>query len=605
MVIRLLPEALANRIAAGEVVERPASAVKELVENAIDSGATHIEIVLRDGGRELIAVTDDGAGMTADELALAVERHATSKLPNDDLLRISSLGFRGEALPSIGAVSRLRITSRCQGAESAFRIDVEGGAKGAPAPAARSAGTRVEVRDLFYAIPARLKFLKSTRTEISHAVDTVNRLAMAYPGIGFTLTEGAGAEARARVKLPPESGDMFGARLSRLARILGREFADNALPVEAERQGLGLTGYIGLPTLARANALSQYLFVNARPVKDRLLAGAVRAAYRDLIARDRHPVLVLFLDVPPEMVDVNVHPAKAEVRFREPGLVRGLLIGALRHALAAAGHRASTTVADAALGAFSPGVAAGGGYAGRDAISAGQRGGLMEAAARFQAPDAQSSLTAVDQPSAPPPAVYEETPDASLPLGLARAQLHGTYVLAEAADGIVLVDQHAAHERLVEERLKHQLAENGVARQALLLPEVVELGEEGVSALTARAEELAGLGLLLEPFGAGAVVVREVPALLGKVDIKGLVRDLADQLAELGEALGLRERLDSLCATLACHSSVRAGKRLAAEEMNALLRDMEATPGSGQCGHGRPTYVKLKLADIEKLFGRR
>jgi DNA mismatch repair protein MutL len=602
--IRLLPESLANRIAAGEVVERPASALKELVENAIDAGATRIEVVLRDGGRALIAVADDGAGMTADELALATMRHATSKLPHDDLLRISSLGFRGEALPSIGAVARLRITSRARGAGEAFRIEVEGGTKGAPAPAARSAGTRVEVRDLFYATPARLKFLKSPRTELNHAVDAVKRLAMAYPGIGFTLAEGAGEGVRVRVKLPPEAGDLFGARLSRLSRILGREFADNALPVEAERQGLRLTGYIGLPTLARANALSQYLFVNARPVKDRLLAGAVRAAYRDLIARDRHPLLALFLEVPPEMVDVNVHPAKAEVRFREPGLVRGLLIGALRHALAEAGHRASTTVADAALGAFRPG-----GDMSRSGEGGALSRGFMETAARFQAPDTQASLAGLDRPSAPPPAAapaeLEAAPDSSYPLGLARAQLHGTYIVAEAADGIVLVDQHAAHERLVEERLKRQLAENGVTRQALLLPEVVELGEEGASALAARAEELAGLGLLLEPFGEGAVVVREVPALLGAVEVKELVRDLADQVAEIGEALGLREHLTSLCATLACHASVRAGRRLAPEEMTALLREMEATPGSGQCGHGRPTYVKLGLADIEKLFGRR
>ncbi|WP_142847864.1 DNA mismatch repair endonuclease MutL [Telmatospirillum sp. J64-1] len=614
MSIRLLPPNLINQIAAGEVVERPASAVKELVENAIDAGATRIDVVLADGGQSLIAVTDDGSGMAPEDIALAVERHATSKLPDDDLFHISHLGFRGEALPSIGSVARLRITSRLKGAETAWALLVEGGVKGQPEPAAHPPGTRVEVRDLFYATPARLKFLKAPRTELSHAVDVVERLGMAHPRIAFSLSDGT----RTVVKLPAASGDDETARLTRLAGVLGRDFEANALPIDASREGLRLYGHAGLPTLNKGNAQSQYLFVNGRPVRDRLLQGAVRGAYQDFLASDRHPVLALFLEVPPELVDVNVHPAKAEVRFRDAGLVRGLIVSALKHALTAAGHRAATTVADAALGSLRPHSGWSPAYPQRPQhLSA----ALSQAAAQMQAPlgltgglqeggapqhHAWSQLPGFTAPPAARPA--EEMPEAApeqYPLGVARGQLHNTYIVAQTATGIVIVDQHAAHERLIYERMKQALAEQGVKRQGLLLPEVVELDEADADRLVARAAELADLGLILESFGPGAVVVREVPALLGDCDVQGLVRDMADQLAELGEALALKDALAHVCGTMACHGSVRAGRALNTAEMNALLRQMEATPHSGQCNHGRPTYVELKLADIEKLFGRR
>jgi DNA mismatch repair protein MutL len=587
MPIRQLPPVVVNRIAAGEVVERPAAAVKELVENAIDAGATRIDILLRDGGQSLIAVADNGSGMSRDELALAIERHCTSKLPDDDLLAITALGFRGEALPSIGAVSRLRIVSRPPGFDSAWEIAVEAGAVRPPAPAAHPPGTRVEVRDLFFATPARLKFLKTVRSERDQAVDTVRRLAMAYPGIGFTVT---GDDDRVLLRLAPVES-----RAARLAALLGRDFGDNSVAVDAVREGFRLTGLIGLPTLNRALPRDQYLVVNGRPVRDRLLVGAVRGAYQDVLARDRHPIVALFLDGPNEEIDVNVHPAKAEVRFRDAGLVRGLIVGALRHALDAAGHRASSTVADAALGAFRAGN-------GGPSPSAWEpRFAFPPSLPPRQLAEAGNAFLMPERPSAaelaePPPDSY---------LGAARAQLHNTYVVAETADGMVLVDQHAAHERLVYERMKEALAAHGVKRQVLLLPEVIELDEPVAARLAARAEELAEFGLVLEPFGAGAVIVREVPALVPGLDVKALIRDMADELAEWDDALALKERVEEVCGTLACHSSVRAGRRLSPAEMDALLRQMEATPNSGQCNHGRPTYVKLALSDIERLFGRR
>jgi len=606
--VRRLPETLVNRIAAGEVVERPASALKELVENALDAGARRIDVVLRDGGRTLIQVSDDGWGMDPDTLALAVERHVTSKLPDDDLTHISTLGFRGEALPSIGAVSRLTITSRAAGAPAAWRIRVEGGAVGAPEPAALSAGTRVEVRDLFYATPARLKFLKIPRTEQMHAAEILQRLAMAAPTVGFTLSDGS----RTVLSLEAAQGELFEARLTRLGAVLGRDFAADALPIDAERQGYRLTGYAGLPTLHRRTSAHQYLFVNGRPVRDKLLLGAVRGAYMDFIASDRHPMLALFLELPAEEVDVNVHPAKTEVRFRDAGLVRGLIVGALKHALAEAGHRASASVGTATLGAFrQDGLAPHSGTA-RPAWGTPQwtplpSRGLAESQAAWQAPMPSAGGT-LDLGTAPA-ARYESAPADPLaerhPLGAARAQIHATYIVAQTEDGLVIVDQHAAHERLVYERMKEALAAGGVARQALLLPEVVELEEAAVDRLVARAPELAELGLVLEGFGQGAVVVREVPALLGRTDTVALVRDLADDLAEVGDAQSLQDRLADVCGTMACHGSVRAGRRLGAEEMNALLRQMEVTPHSGQCNHGRPTYVELKLSDIERLFGRR
>jgi DNA mismatch repair protein MutL len=608
MTIRQLPPTLVDRIAAGEVVERPAAVVKELVENAIDAGARRIEVTLRDGGLALIAVTDDGSGMSPAELALAVERHCTSKLPDDDLLGIRTLGFRGEALPSIASVARLTVTTRRRGEDSAATLAIEGGVKGMVMPAAHPHGTRVEVRDLFYATPARLKFLKTPRTERDQALDAVQRLAMAYPAIAFTFVAD---EQRVMLRLAAATADLVGdsasARRQRLAAILGRDFADNALAIDASREGCRLVGLAGLPTLNRATARDQYLFVNGRPVRDKLLVGAVRGAYQDFLARDRHPMVVLFLDCPESDVDVNVHPAKAEVRFRDAALVRGLIVGALRNALGGAGHRAATTVADAALGAFRPGeLPIHSGYAADPGYGRGAAlpRGFAEAAAALYAP--QGGLAGL-APGARETTV-SESGAASLeqyPLGAARAQLHDTYIVAQTERGIVIVDQHAAHERLVYERMKEHLGNGGVKRQLLLLPEVVELDEADASRLVARAAELAELGLVIEAFGPGAVIVREVPALLGETDTIGLVRDLADELAEFGEALALKERLESICGTLACHGSVRAGRRLNNAEMNALLREMEATPHSGQCNHGRPTYVELQLADIERLFGRR
>ncbi|MDE0795684.1 MAG: DNA mismatch repair endonuclease MutL [Alphaproteobacteria bacterium] len=605
MTLRRLPETLVNRIAAGEVIERPAAAVKELVENAIDAGARHIDVVLEDGGRILISVTDDGCGMTADELELAVERHATSKLPDDDLVDIRTLGFRGEALPSIGAVSRLSIASRAAGASEAYAILIEGGRKEAPKPAALGNGTRIEVRDLFYATPARLKFLKTPRTEVNHASDAIKRLAMAHPEVAFSLAD----EDRTRFRYGPAQGDLLTARLDRLSAVMGREFADNAVAVSAERGGIRLGGYAGVPTLNRGNARAQYLFVNGRPVQDRLLVGAVRGAYQDFLARNRHPMVALFLDVPPECVDVNVHPAKAEVRFQDAGLVRGLIVGGLRHALEAAGHKASTTVATAALGAFQPGTGAPGGGSMPWRQSSALPRELAEIAAAYQAPASTGVLDAFDAPSARVMADINSQllapPATNFPLGAARAQVHETYIVAQTDTGIVIVDQHAAHERLVYERMKTALADGGAKRQGLLIPEVVEMDEAAVDRLCERVAEFEELGLAIEKFGPGAVVVREVPALLGQADVTGLLRDLADDLEEFGAGLALKERLEDVCSTMACHGSVRAGRRLTSEEMNALLREMEVTPHSGQCNHGRPTYVELNLSDIERLFGRR
>ena len=582
MTIRLLPSNLVNQIAAGEVVERPASAVKELVENAVDAGARRIEVVLVEGGQALISVTDDGGGMAPGDLELAVERHATSKLPDDDLHDIRHMGFRGEALPSIGSVARLRLTSRPKGADTAWTLAVEGGLKGRPEPAAHPPGTRVEVRDLFFATPARLKFLKSAKSELLAARDVIERLAMAHPDIAFSLAD----DGRTVIRLPALGGDPDAARLERLAAILGRDFAQNSMAVDAGRDGLRLTGVIGLPTYNKATAASQYLFVNGRPVRDRLLAGALRGAYQDVLAHDRHAVVALFLDVPPEEVDVNVHPAKAEVRFRDPPAVRGLIVGGIRHALAGAGHRAASPQ---------------GGFA---ALGGVRSGGPVS----YSSPSRpQASLGLAEAPAVVRVIQPESAGDvpAAFPLGLARGQVHNTYIVAETADGMVIVDQHAAHERLVYERMKASMAEGGVARQGLLIPEVVELDEASAQRLLERTEALAEFGLVIEPFGAGAVVVRDVPALLGEASVVALVRDLADQLADGGEALALEERLARVCGTAACHRSVRAGRALNVAEMNALLRQMEATPLSGQCNHGRPTHVTLKLADIERMFGRR
>ncbi|HEY0102935.1 MAG TPA: DNA mismatch repair endonuclease MutL [Brevundimonas sp.] len=617
MPIRRLPPETVNRIAAGEVVERPSSAIKELVENALDAGATRIEVQADGGGLSRILIADDGCGMAADQLALAVERHATSKLEPDDagdvdLLRISTLGFRGEALPSIGSVARLTITSRPKAGGDAHRIVVEGGDQRPVSPAGFPGphGARVEVRDLFYATPARLKFMKSERSEAMAISEEIKRQAMAHETVAFTLD----LDGRTTLRLPAEHPGDEG-RLKRLAALLGRDFEANALLIDQARENVRLTGYAGLPTYSRGNAGHQYLFVNGRPVKDRLLQGALRGAYADFLARDRHPAAVLFLDIDPLYVDVNVHPAKAEVRFRDPALVRGLIVGAIRHALAGAGHRASTTVAADALAGFRPysGVGSGPAYSPSSPSAQGWSGwqgwaapasamaqtipGLAERSARVEPGPALDGWPSDAAPSAPDLIDH--------PLGAARAQLHGTYIVAQTRDGLVVVDQHAAHERLVYERMKVQMAAGSVTRQVLLTPEVVDLDPAEAERVVAKADELAELGLVVEPFGGGAVLVRETPALLGAADVQGLIRDIADDLSEHGAALSLTERLGEVCGTMACHGSVRAGRVLSAPEMNALLREMEATPHSGQCNHGRPTYVELKLADLEKLFGRR
>jgi DNA mismatch repair protein MutL len=616
MPIRRLPPEAVNRIAAGEVIERPAAAVKELVENALDAGARRIAVRIERGGLGLIAIEDDGGGIPRDELSLAVERHATSKLMagdrgDVDLLNIHTMGFRGEALPSIGAVARLAITSKASGAGEAWTIAVEGGALQPVRPSAWAAlsesGTRVEVRDLFFATPARLKFMKSERAEMMAVSEVVKRLAMARPDVAFSLEH----DGRASLRLSAEADPENEGRRARLAAILGADFAPNCIALDQTRDTVRLSGFAGLPTFNRGTREHQHLFVNGRPVKDKLIVGAVRAAYQDLLARDRHPVAALFLDLPPSEVDVNVHPAKTEVRFRDAALVRGLIVGALSHALAGAGHRASTTTAASALGAVRPH------YAPQPALRAWgvaeeaiAPGDFMMPSGRVEAPSWKVGVSPTDlEPvlerlAGETPAVQDE--DARFfPLGAARAQIHETYIVAQTEDGIVIVDQHAAHERLVYERMKQMLANGGVRRQGLLIPEVVELDPSEAEALAARAEELAQLGLVIEPFGPGAILVRETPALLGHVNAAGMLKDLADDIAELGEAHALKERLEEVCSSIACHGSIRAGRRLTADEMNSLLRQMEATPFSGQCNHGRPTYVELKLADIEKLFGRR
>jgi len=597
MPVRQLAENVVNRIAAGEVVERPASVVKELVENALDAGSRRIEIVTDGGGRRLVRVTDDGSGMTCADLALSVERHATSKLPDDDLLAIDTLGFRGEALPSIGSVARLAITTRHAGEPNAWAIEVDAGEKSAVKPAALTEGTRVEVRDLFYATPARLKFLKTDRTEAEAIRDVVRRLAMSRPDVAFTLAGEERAPVTWGQALPGAAG-----QLARLGDVLGAEFRANAVAVRGGREGLTIEGYAALPTYTKGNALSQYLFVNGRPVRDRLMLGAVRGAYADYLPRDRHPVVALFVTVEPREVDVNVHPAKTEVRFRDSGLVRASIVRALQEALARDAQRTATTGGDATIAAFRPNTAPRRSWDWRNSPAFPTQGAT--ALAGFA--EAAQAAFETGAPAGDTRVVADAAPDLlDHPLGAARAQLHETYIVAQTRDGIVIVDQHAAHERIVYERMKAALERSGVARQILLIPEIVELDEADVERLTARAGELAKFGLALEAFGPGAVAVSETPSLLGETDTQALVRDLAEHMAEWDEALPLERRLMHVAATMACHGSVRAGRRLKGDEMNALLREMETTPNSGQCNHGRPTYVELKLGDIERLFGRK
>ena len=600
-IIRQLDEAAVNRIAAGEVVERPASAVKELVENALDAGALRIEVTVSDGGKSLIRVRDDGCGMAPETLPLALCRHATSKIDGSDLLNIHTFGFRGEALPSLGAVGRLRITSRVAG-QAAGEIAVSGGRAEPVRPAALPVGTVVELRDLFYATPARLKFLRSDRAEGQAVTDVVKRLAMAEPYVGFTLRDvSGGGDGRVVFRADPESGDLFDSMHRRLASVIGREFAENALRIDATREGLHMTGYAALPTYSRGAAVTQFLFVNGRPVRDKLLTGALRAAYMDVLSRDRHPAAALFIECDPVLVDVNVHPAKSEVRFRDPAIARGLVVSGLRHALAEAGHRASSTVAGATLGAMRPEPSGLARVYQMDRPTPEARA----AAYQGQAPAAFDGFG--EAPSArfdTAPVVEVAEPAESFPLGAARAQLHENYIVAQTETGMILVDQHAAHERLVYERLKRQMADTGVAAQVLLIPEIVELSAGECARLEEFAEELQGLGLTIEPFGGTAVAVRETPAILGEVDARALVLDILDELAEAGDSATLKARIDAILSRVACHGSIRSGRRMRVEEMNALLREMEATPMSGQCNHGRPTYVELKLSDIERLFGR-
>ena len=614
MPVRQLSEAVINRIAAGEVVERPASVVKELVENALDAGAHRVDVLTDGGGRRLVRVTDDGEGMTRADLALAIERHATSKLTDDDLAAISTLGFRGEALPSIGAVARLTITTRHQSEPHAWAIEVDAGVKSALKPAPLSAGTRVEVRDLFYATPARLKFLKLDRTEAEAVREVVRRLAMSRPDVAFTLAGEERAPVTFAATLPGAAG-----RLARLGDVLGAEFRTNAVEIAAEREGVRVEGFAALPTLARANALGQYLFVNDRPVRDKLLLGAVRAAYADYLPRDRHPLVALFVALDPRDVDVNVHPAKAEVRFRNAGLVRALIVQALKAGLAREGTRAATTGGAATIAALRPAAAPlRRAWDWRRSLArppdprAARVSGVLSGAVGFG--EAAQAAFEVGPPAADLRGDLAEEADAAFassaqghdhPLGAARAQVHETYIVAQTRDALVIVDQHAAHERIVYEKLKAAIGQTGVARQILLIPEIVDLDEAEVERLLAHGDELARYGVVLEPFGPGAVALRETPALLGEIDGAGLVRDLAEHISEWDEALPLERRLMAVASAMACHGSVRAGRRLKPEEMNALLREMERTPNSGQCNHGRPTYVELKLADIERLFGRR
>ncbi|MBX9464259.1 MAG: DNA mismatch repair endonuclease MutL [Aquamicrobium sp.] len=608
MNIRQLSETVINQIAAGEVIERPASVVKELVENALDAGASRVEIATAGGGLSLIRVTDDGGGMDAGDLALSIARHCTSKL-SDDIHDIRSLGFRGEALPSIGSVGKLSIRSRPADADTAHEIAVEGGRIVPVRPVAGNRGTLVEVRDLFFATPARLKFMKGERAEATAVADIVKRISIAFPHVRFTLS----GTDRSTLDLAACGQSREGLQ-QRIAQVIGREFADNALAVEAMRDDVRLFGYASIPSYTRANSLHQYLYVNGRPVRDKMLAGAIRGAYADVLPRDRHAVTALFIELDPALVDVNVHPAKADVRFRDPGMVRGLIVGSIRQALAQAGIRPATTAAGAMMDAFRPGGTGGGSQpayahagaqsyaaAGFDMAASPHRplnGGFAEAAQAIfdtTAPSADARVAAAK----PMPEMTAR------PLGAARAQVHENYIVAQTNDSLVIVDQHAAHERLVYEALKQALASRDVPAQMLLLPEIVDLPEEDAERLASHGDLLQRFGLGLERFGPGAVAVRETPAMLGEVDVQRLVRDLADEIADTDTVETLKERLDAIAATMACHGSVRSGRRLRPEEMNALLRQMEATPSSGTCNHGRPTYVELKLSDIERLFGRR
>lgn len=596
MRIRHLPDHLVNQIAAGEVIERPAAAVKELVENAIDAGATQIEINIRGGGKSLIQIKDNGSGMDQQELEAAIERHATSKLPDDDLVNINHLGFRGEALPSIGSVSRMTIKSKTAGNDNAWQISMAGGKKESISPCAHSDGTTIEVHDLFYATPARLKFLKTDRAEFGAVKDTILRLAMAFPDIGFKLTH----DNDTKLNLVPEQGDLFEQQKQRISAILGKEFGTNSVPVKAQREELSITGYTSLPTLNRGSSQHQYLFVNGRPVKDRMILGCVRAAYMDVLHSGRHPLTVLFLDIPPDMVDVNVHPAKAEVRFRDAGMVRGLIISALKHALIQGGQVTSTTLSDQTLQKIQT-------PSNMNPLPIGR--GPKPAVPSYYAHGNLAEKTQEFYTPLEPSARYEQTPEEvteNFPLGAARAQIHENYIIAQSEEGLVIVDQHAAHERIMYEKLKDQMDAGTVPAQGLLVPEIIDLEETRISRLMEYKDMLLNLGLEVEAFGADSVSVQSIPAIMSdKADIKRLINDIMDEIEENNTAEKLKKSIHEILSTTACHGSIRSGRRLNMDEMNTLLRQMENTSNAGHCNHGRPTYIKLDLKDIEKLFGRR
>ena len=615
MTIRILPNTLINQIAAGEVVERPASVLKELVENAIDAGATKIEVLLNEGGKTLLTVVDDGKGMSQDELSLAVERHATSKLPDDNLFNIHYLGFRGEALPSIASVARLSIVSRAQNSENAWKIEVCGGQKSEVCPAALAKGTRIEVRDLFYATPARLKFLKTAAAETGQCVDILNRIALANPHISFYLSD----EKSRKVALNAQQGELFDARLKRLADVMGREFGENSFLINAQRESLKISGYTSLPTLNKANSLSQYLFVNNRPVRDKLLLGAIKGAYQDVLAGGRYPMCALFFDIDPAYVDVNVHPAKAEVRFYDNALVRGLLVSAIRNGLNQASQRSANVLNVETLlqdkipdfGEFPPSETY---YLAETSSSHIQTNFYPQ----FSSRPPSSAVYAKTQATLPELerklsvrveegenlAATMPQDESNGPLGMAKAQFHDTYIISQTEDSIIIIDQHAAHERIVMEKMKSALVNGQVSSQMLLLPEVIDLKPADKVRLLDAAADLAKLGLVIEEFGTTAIIVRETPALLGECDVHALITDLAEEMAEWGKGFELTEKLHLICATMACHGSVRAGRKLNIAEMNHLLREMERTPHSGQCNHGRPTYIELRVRDVERLFHR-
>lgn len=605
LAIRILPNNLVNQIAAGEVVERPASVIKELVENAIDAGASSIEVRLVDGGKSVITITDNGKGMNMEELELAVERHATSKLPDDNLFNINFLGFRGEALPSIASVARLGIISRPQGSDSAWKIEVNGGEKSSPVPIAGAYGTRIEVRDLFYATPARLKFLKADSSETSQCVDILHRIALANPHIAFYLYDGE----KKKIALPACSGDFFDARLDRLSAVMGRDFGENSILIDAKRENVQISGYVSLPTLNKANSLSQFLFVNNRPVRDKLLLGALRGAYQDVLASNRYPMCALFFDVDPAYVDVNVHPAKAEVRFFDSALVRGLLVSSIRNALNIQSNRSSNVLnlqelVQDKIPDFAPNDDMM--FLQEHSVQSTPQIARMYQSMNHGGGSRQASLPELERNFSIRVENVDDVVERSDVgvLGLAKAQFHDTYIISQNEDSIIIVDQHAAHERIVMEHLKANLQSGHVASQMLLIPEIVDLGMSEKLRILKAAPELEKLGLVVEEFGSSAVIVRETPALMKDANIKDLIHDIAEQMAEWGTGFELTEKLHFVCATIACHGSVRAGRKLNQEEMNKLLRDMEKTPHSGQCNHGRPTYVELKISDIAKLFQR-